>query len=71
MKKSILNLGKALKKAEQKEVKGGLGFFHACDNVNIKSICDSREDCIWEPSPISGGYCNSRRNETIPHYDAL
>ena len=30
MKKSILNLGKALNKAEQKEVNGGIASFRSC-----------------------------------------
>ncbi|WP_435261355.1 hypothetical protein [Tenacibaculum sp. nBUS_03] len=60
MKKSILNLGKALKRAEQKEISGGVGstcFSHAdcprdmgcCDNGPYVGLCmlgsDYRNHC--------------------------
>jgi hypothetical protein len=70
MKKSILNVGRALNKSEQKSINGGLGFYHSCDNVNDQHICEQREECIWIPDLVgNGGYCNLRRNEDIPHID--
>ena len=40
MKKQILNLGKALNKAEQKEINGGVARFCVCD-----SDCGSGNHC--------------------------
>ena len=68
MKKSILNIGKTLKKTEQKHIHGGLGFYHSCDSVNIESICNSREECYWIPGFVGNdGYCNLKKNDKIPH----
>jgi len=44
MKKSILNLGKALDKAEQKEVNGGNEFL-ACGGVLCETISYCKEYC--------------------------
>ncbi|CAL2089769.1 WAP-type (Whey Acidic protein) with four-disulfide core [Tenacibaculum sp. 190524A02b] len=45
MKKSILNLGKALNKADQKNVNGGMGKY-----------CESHSDCRW-PMGCCMGLC--------------
>jgi len=46
MKKSILNFGKALNKAKQKEINGGGG----------KKFCSSNQDCQWGYG-CCGGVC--------------
>ena len=54
MKKQFLNLGKALSKAEQKQVFGGLrGITEFCDG-SIVYLCDSSLDCGWIVDPLSG-----------------
>ncbi|PKH50664.1 hypothetical protein CXF68_08130 [Tenacibaculum sp. Bg11-29] len=58
MKKSILNLGKALNKAEQKEINGGIGFgsctgsgSRCCVQTPRGQFCDAgrctRHGCLW------------------------
>ncbi|WP_442267175.1 hypothetical protein ACSIGC_05645 [Tenacibaculum sp. ZS6-P6] len=46
MKKSILNLGKALNKVEQKTINGGFGPIRYCKNIggycDPMHICESR-----------------------------
>ncbi|WP_175578768.1 BRCT domain-containing protein [Tenacibaculum aiptasiae] len=51
MKKSILNLGKALKKAEQQIIKGGDG--------TLVEPCNSASDCnlFSGPSACANGVC--------------
>lgn len=45
MKKSILNLGKALNKGEQKQIQGG------------KKQCDADHLCSWPNEYCFSGYC--------------
>ncbi|MEQ6125286.1 hypothetical protein AAON49_13845 [Pseudotenacibaculum sp. MALMAid0570] len=50
MKKSILNIGKALNKAEQKQVNGGMNGICDCTS-NYTQV--SQNECIF--SPVGGG----------------
>jgi len=50
MKKSILNIGKVLNKAEQKEVKGG---YMAYDGVGAGGLCHTTR-----PDQCDSGKCN-------------
>jgi hypothetical protein len=48
MKKQILNIGKALKKVEQKQINGGGdGFGELCLGGGSYDRCFSTEDCIY------------------------
>ncbi|TYQ00333.1 hypothetical protein C7447_101945 [Tenacibaculum adriaticum] len=55
MKKTILNLGKALNKAEQKEVFGGAPPSGDCNAPRVECYnpnnhtwsCKLEEDCLW------------------------
>lgn len=66
MKKSILNVGKELNKAEQKLVQGGLGYYHQCTGFS-ESECGSVPGCIWYVSPSGSEECALERNFEIPH----
>ena len=50
MKKQILNIGKALNKAEQKQIQGGITAFQACNQAVhywcTQSWCESHGN-IW------------------------
>ena len=48
MKKSILNLGKALNKAEQKEINGGSTTMSRKCNVGIFTKCTREEQALAE-----------------------
>ena len=51
MKKSILNLGKALNKAEQKEVNGGIGGSSCHRSFLCADASDCTDDgdlCAWQ-----------------------
>ena len=54
MKKSILNLGNALNKAEQKNIKGGQVFNGPC--FEYCALDDYLKDIFWKPLNCS---CNS------------
>jgi len=48
MKKSILNIGKALNKAEQQSINGGvIGCPHNCEIYANQQACELRENCLW------------------------
>ena len=53
MKKSILKLGKALNKAQQKQIKGGLG--NSCSDYGsyYVSSCDQCVNTISPGAPVS------------------
>ena len=57
MKKQILNLGKALNKAEQKSINGGFGSSY-CFGILDQNTCDNSKSCNWY-----GCYCGP----TYPH----
>ncbi len=59
MKKSILNLGKALNKAEQQEIKGNLGLtpalpFGSCFSITNSNQCGRTRGCQWYNSCYCG-----------------
>ncbi|WP_299221175.1 hypothetical protein [uncultured Aquimarina sp.] len=70
MKKSLLNLGKALSKSEQKEISGGmLRGFEACgctSNYVVEWVDSRGEVCSYAAagtsngSPFPGGRCLGR-----------
>lgn len=48
MKKSILSIGKALNRVEQKEVSGGFGvFFDSCSSITVRFQCTRSPECAW------------------------
>ncbi len=66
MKKQILNIGRALNKAEQKKITGGftggLGCNRAeyplvthCDNYANQSSCNADPSCLWGDWSWEGG----------------
>ncbi|MCF2876451.1 MULTISPECIES: hypothetical protein [unclassified Tenacibaculum] len=62
MKKSILNLGKALNKADQKAINGGLSLAHGgyqCCNAWGCGACvtGSSEDCSGYGDDVYGQHC--------------
>jgi len=64
MKKSILNIGKALNKAEQKQISGGSLSLALCKGLGRNGqMCNTSADCIvskiWA-SPVcdASGCCN-------------
>ncbi|WP_299674810.1 hypothetical protein [uncultured Tenacibaculum sp.] len=52
MKKSILNLGKALNKVEQKTINGGFGPIRYCRNIG--SLCDPMHICEFRGPGLLG-----------------
>lgn len=50
MKKSILNLGKALNRAEQKEISGGFGI--------VPHLCVSNQKCVTDDDCCFGESCH-------------
>lgn len=56
MKKSILNLGEALNKAEQREINGGMGEICACTS-NYTQV--SQHECTFTPrGGFPGALCS-------------
>ena len=55
MKKQILNLGKALNKAEQKEVNGGVGGGYICNAEGPIVVCKHAWQCTLGSN---GWYCS-------------
>ena len=60
MKKSILNIGKALDKTEQKQINGGFGFSN-CFDIPDQNSCDYTLGCNWY-----GCYCGPTYPHTAP-----
>ena len=52
MKKSILNIGNALNKAEQKSINGGSPAY--CRAITNGIVCDADPACFWYESPSGG-----------------
>lgn len=57
MKKSLLNLGKALSKSEQKEIHGGIGGFDVCRCSSNYVLEGNSFECSYEPK---GGFPGAR-----------
>jgi len=54
MKKQILNIGKGLSKAEQRNINGGCGH---CSSGEDPEFCESNTEC-----PVGMGCCNYDAN---------
>jgi len=60
MKKSILTIGHALKKDEQKQINGGFGS-SGCLGITDEVECDNTFGCNW-----AGCYCASHKPHIPP-----
>ncbi|MCD2260448.1 hypothetical protein [Psychroserpens luteolus] len=56
--KNLLNLGKALNKAQQKAIFGGTPFTHVCDNVMGDQCCHYVQTHVT-PCPTPGSVLDS------------
>jgi hypothetical protein len=65
MKKSILNLGKALQKKEQQQINGGFGSSN-CFSITTSYECVRAFGCNWYGCSGSGSYCGPNYPHLAP-----
>ena len=64
--KKLKNLGKALSKAEQKEIKGGAFSPSLCSEGTL-NLCESDDDCCGSETCELGTHIEPGRNEFDVH----